>query len=100
MIQRDLPTDHFRQQLSALDEALESIKTQMYKLIYEQSDIGFVRSSPTKKRKGTSPCCNRSAEGFVYVQLDRQKAMEDLIETEDGLRCWETERTHKKMGTR
>jgi hypothetical protein len=89
MIQRDLPADDFRQQLSALDEGLESIKTQMYKLIYEHNDIGFVRSSPDQETERYIAMVQQDAEGFVHVKLDRQQAMEDLIETEDGVEMLE-----------
>jgi hypothetical protein len=89
MIQRDLPADNFRQQLSALDEALESIKTQMYKLIYEHNDIGFVRSSPNQETARYIAMLQQDAEGFVHVQLDRQQVMDDLMEAEDGLEILE-----------
>lgn len=85
LIQRDLPAEHFRQQLSAIDEALESIKTQMYNLIYEHNDIGFVRSAPDQETERYVAMMQQDAEGFVHVQLDRQQAMEDLMEAEDGL---------------
>jgi hypothetical protein len=85
LLTRGLPVDHFRQQLSSVDEALENIKSQMYNLNYEHNDIRFVRSAQDPDTEKHVATMQQDAEGFVHVQLDRQQAAEDLMEVEDEL---------------
>ena len=96
--QKKQPADHIRRQVSAIEDALERIKQQMYNVTLEHNDISFVRSGPDEEVEGSISSLKQDAEGFIHVQLDRQEIREYLMETEDDTEILDS-KLHKSQNS-